>query len=123
MNGDLDANGILAQQQQLLESQQQQKYEEEARQVLLSRAMTPEALERLKRVKLVKKEVAEQVERLIEQNAKAGRLKAIVQENDVVELLKKISSATENNTKVSFQRKKQFDESDGNKNDSDDDLR
>lgn len=119
---DLDANAIMAQQQQIAEAQQQQKYEEEARQVLLSRAMTPEALERLKRVKLVKREVVEQVERLIEQNARSGRLKAVIQENDIVELLNKYTAMASENRSVSFQRKKQFDEVDKN-GDSDDDLR
>lgn len=72
------------------------------------------------RVKLVKRELVEKVERFIEQQAMSGKLRSQIQESDIVDLLSKVGS-TANEQKIVIARKKAY--GDDEDDDSDSDLR
>jgi programmed cell death protein 5 len=107
---------------QAIQSQlaQQAKAQERAdmQQELLTRVLQPAALERLRRIKLVKKALAEKVETLILNLAQSGRLQSTVSDADLIHLLNEQESKE---TTVTFYRKKRLD--DDNDDDDDDDLR
>ncbi|KAL7468306.1 hypothetical protein ACHAXS_008540 [Conticribra weissflogii] len=97
---------------------------EAQRQAILERAMTPDALARLRRIKLVKKERASAVEAMIAKMALAGKLETKVTEGKLIEMLEGIVGAQQKKAetaKISIQRKKyNFDSDD--EDDNDDDL-
>ncbi|KAL3807728.1 hypothetical protein ACHAXA_008301 [Cyclostephanos tholiformis] len=93
------------------------------RQAILEQAMTPEALARLRRVKLVKRERASAVEGMIANMALQGKLDTKISEGKLIEMLEGIVGAQMRKNgdagKISIQRKKyNFDSDD----DDDDDL-
>lgn len=77
-----------AQEEQGRESQRQN--EEIQKQALLRNLLTPEARERLGRVKIARPEYGSQVENLIIQLAQQGRIKQKIDEPALVGLLKQI---------------------------------
>jgi programmed cell death protein 5 len=90
---------------------------------ILEQALTPEALERLRRIKLVKAEKVTRLENAIVAMAMSGKLPDRINEGKLIEMLErgnaKQSSATANS--ISIQRKKYALDSD-DEDDNDDDL-
>ncbi|KAL3779388.1 hypothetical protein HJC23_000498 [Cyclotella cryptica] len=98
---------------------------EAQRQAILEQAMTPEALARLRRVKLVKKERASAVEAMIANMALQGKIDSKITEGKLIEMLEGIVGAQQKQAadagKIHIQRKKyNFDSDD--EDDNDDDL-
>eukprot|EP00580_Thalassiosira_gravida_P019127 CAMPEP_0201671122 /NCGR_PEP_ID=MMETSP0494-20130426/28650_1 /ASSEMBLY_ACC=CAM_ASM_000839 /TAXON_ID=420259 /ORGANISM="Thalassiosira gravida, Strain GMp14c1" /LENGTH=150 /DNA_ID=CAMNT_0048152385 /DNA_START=36 /DNA_END=488 /DNA_ORIENTATION=+ len=105
---------------------QAQQQRDAQRQSILEQAMTPDALARLRRVKLVKKERANAVESMIANMALQGKIDTKVTEGKLIEMLEGIVGAQAqkegNSAKISFQRKKYTFDSDDDDDDNDDDL-
>lgn len=89
-----------------------QKEMEEARKSMLSQVLTPEALERLNRVSIVKPEMGVQVGNHIIGMARSGKLKSQVDEPMLITLLESIADSQKKVTKVKVQRRKAFGEDD-----------
>jgi len=104
---------------------QAQQQRDAQRQSILEQAMTPDALARLRRVKLVKKDRATAVESMIANMALQGKIDTKVTEGKLIEMLEGIVGAQQqkegNSAKISFQRKKYTFDSDED-DDNDDDL-
>eukprot|EP01084_Bolivina_argentea_P283407 485366_1 len=99
---------------------QQEKEVEEQRSMILDQIMTLEARERLNHIKLVKKEKARNLEDMLIQSARMGRLSQRVSEDQFVQMLESVKEQFEKRTKVTIQRRKCFGEEDDD--DGDDDL-
>jgi programmed cell death protein 5 len=102
-------------------SQQQQGEQKEA---ILQQALTPEALARLRRIKLVKSSKAAQLENALVNMAVNGKLPARVTEAKLIEMLErgvKGSAGSAENSGIRIQRKKYAFDSD-DEDDNDDDL-
>ena len=102
--------------------------EEQQRLAVLSQALTPEALERLNRIKLVKPENAEVVGKAIVNLAMSGKLSTPMNEAKLIELLERQSNMSKNaqssqasTSTISIRRKKYNLDSDSD-DDNDDDL-
>jgi len=95
------------------------------RQSILQQAMTPDALARLRRLKIVKKERATAVEAMIANMALQGKMESKVTEGKLIEMLEGIVGAQElkkgDAGKINIQRKKYNFDSDSD-DDNDDDL-
>lgn len=94
------------------------------RQSILQQAMTPDALARLRRVKIVKKERASAVEAMIANMAISGKMDSKVTEGQLIEMLEGIVGAQQQKKndagKIKIQRKKyNFDSDDDDDNDDD----
>jgi programmed cell death protein 5 len=75
------------------QSQSQQQVEvEKQKQTLLRQIMTPEARERLARIRLVKPEFVEQLEFQLIQAAQTGRMKLPITDEHLKELLTKLQT-------------------------------
>ena len=74
----------------------------------------------VKRVKLVKKDLVEKVERFLEQQALGGKIRSQVGDADIVELLSKIGSSVSTEPKIVIARKRYGDEEE---DDDDSDLK
>ena len=95
---------------------------EEQRQHILQQALTPEALARLRRIKLVKEGTAKKVENGIIAMAMNGKLPGQINEGKLIEMLERGSAQeSKNQTSISIQRKKYAFDSDDD-DDNDDDL-
>ena len=104
-------------QEQYQKKQQQQKQMQQQMEEMLAQICTPEALERLNRIKLVKPEKCAQVKQSLIQAARTGKLQGRVTDKALQEMLGNMSKQTA--TKVSFQRKRYFDDDDSDDNDDD----
>lgn len=96
---------------------------EEQKQSILEQALTPDALARLRRIKLVKADKATAVENAIASMALSGKLPGPISEAKLIEMLER-RGATEDkssSSSISFQRKKYAMDSDS-EDDNDDDL-
>jgi programmed cell death protein 5 len=98
------------------------------RDAILAQALTPEALARLRRIKLVKPEKAKSVENAIASMAMQGKLPGPINEGKLVEMLERgagtggaAGQAKAGSGAVSIQRKKYAFDSDDD-DDNDDDL-
>ena len=129
MDGSVDAQSTIAQLQrqgkevtqenvQALQAQKQQM--EEMRQDMLTNVLTPTAFDRLKRVALVKPQVARGVEEQILMMAKRRQLRGKVDELALKKLLDAAGAAKQKTGAVKIQRKRYFD--DDSDDDNDDDL-
>jgi len=100
---------------------------EAQREAILQQALTPEALARLRRIKLVKPDKAKSVENAIASMAMQGRLPGQINEGKLVEMLERgagaggAAGAKAGSGNVSIQRKKYAFDSDDD-DDNDDDL-
>ena len=74
----------------------------------------------MKRVKLVRREVVEKVERFLEQQAMSGKLRNLVSEGEIIELLTKLGGGGATEQKIVIARKRYGDEEE---DDDDSDLR
>ena len=101
---------------------QDQAAAEEQRLAILQQALTPEALARLRRIKLVKESKAKQLENAIISMAMSGKLPGRINEGKLIEMLERGSAKdSQKNTSISIQRKKYAFDSD-DEDDDDDDL-
>lgn len=94
---------------------------EEQTQAILVQALTPDALSRLRRIKLVKEKNVLALEKTIVSMAMTGKLPGPITEGKLIEMLERISmkSDREHNGKISIQRKKCAFDSDDDDNDDD----
>ena len=96
--------------------------EDEQRLAILQQALTPEALARLRRIKLVKESNAKQVENGIIALAMSNKLPGRITEGKLIEMLERGSAAkSQKQASISIQRKKYAFDSD-DEDDNDDDL-
>ncbi|WP_456466204.1 DNA-binding protein [Methanopyrus sp.] len=79
--------------------------EEAQRRALLRKILTPEARERLARVRLARPQLAQAVENYLIQLAQSGRLNGRVDEDQLKRLLKQVSEATRKDFKIRIERK------------------
>lgn len=104
-------------------SQQRQQEAEAQKQAILVQALTPDALARLRRIKLVKPEKALQVENVIASMAISGKLPGPINEGKLIEMLERGSASAakkDAGKSISIQRKKYaFDSDDDDDNDDD----
>lgn len=70
---------------------------------ILRRILTPEARSRLENIRLVKPELAEQLELYLIQLAGAGRIKGMITEEELKSILKSLTASQE--TKIRIHRK------------------
>lgn len=91
------------------------------KQAILEQALTPEALERLRRIKLVKEKNVIALENTIVSMAMSGKLPGRINEGKLVEMLERRNTSNYNTEKgkVSIQRKKYAFDSDDDDNDDD----
>ena len=100
-------------------SQAQAKQEQDAQKAsILKQILTPEALERLGRVKIVKANKAEALEMKLIQMAMKGEIQKQINEDVIVNMLETAAAADAEKTKVKFKRRALDEDSD----DNDDDL-
>ena len=102
---------------------QQKQQAEEQKQAILEQALTPDALARLRRIKLVKAEKAAKVENAIAAMAMSGKLPGRINEGKLIEMLERgnASASKQNDTQISIQRKI-YDLDSDDDDDNDDDL-
>ena len=103
--------------------QQQKQQAEEQKQAILEQALDPDALARLRRIKLVKPEKAGKVENAIAAMAMSGKLPGLINEGKLIEMLERGNASASNkaDTQISIQRKRYAMDSDED-DDNDDDL-
>lgn len=100
---------------------------QQQQQAILEQALTPDALARLRRIKLVKPAKAAAVERAICNMAASGKLAAVITEGKLIEMLERGNAkestgvAAQLKNSISIQRKKYAMDSDDD-DDNDDDL-
>lgn len=101
--------------------------EDAQKQAVLEQALTPDALARLRRIKLVKPSKAAAVENAIVNMAVSGKLSAAITEGKLIELLERgnaketTGAAAAHKNSIQIQRKKYAMDSD-DEDDNDDDL-
>ncbi len=91
---ELKKRRLLELQQQQLEKEHQVQRQQEVeaqKQAILRQILTPEARERLNRIKIVKPELAEAVELQLIQLAQAGRLNSMLTDEQLKTILKKLT--------------------------------
>jgi len=87
---------------------------------VLEQALTPEALARLGRIKLVKPEKAEKIENVIVSMAMSGKLPGPINEGKLIEMLERGNRKEQReDSKISFQRKRYAFDSDDEDDDED----
>eukprot|EP00922_Rhytidocystis_sp_ex-Travisia-forbesii_P003727 GHVS01005410.1.p2 GENE.GHVS01005410.1~~GHVS01005410.1.p2 ORF type:complete len:128 (+),score=26.95 GHVS01005410.1:175-558(+) len=93
------------------EQEERKREEEEKRRSILRTLLSPEAHQRLSRIGLVKPEKSRQLEDLLLQNARMGRLSGGVSEAQLISLLEGMKSVDQQ-PKISIQRRRHFDDED-----------
>lgn len=89
-----------------------QEREAEVRNNILSSVLTQEARARLATIGAAKPDKAHRIENIIIQNARMGAIKGKVDEENLKGLLEKVNSQTKRETKVNYERRRVFDDSD-----------
>lgn len=94
---------------------------EEQRQAILEQVLSPEALARLRRIKLVKHAKAEQLEKAIVSMAMTGKLPGTISEDKLIEMLERGNrqGASKESGTISIQRKNYGMDSDDDDDDDD----
>ncbi len=69
--------------------------EEDERKEILRKIISPEGRERLSRVKIVKPELVSQIEEYLLKAYAAGKIKKVISEEEIIELLKALSEKRE----------------------------
>ncbi|WP_048151511.1 DNA-binding protein [Palaeococcus ferrophilus] len=99
----LELQKRLAEQQKAQEEQMRQQMELEAQlQAIMRRALEPEARERLARVKLVRPELAQQVELLIAQLYQAGQIREPLSDEKLKRILAQIEARTRREYRIKW---------------------
>lgn len=94
-----------------------QEREAEMRNNILSSVLTQEARARLATIGAAKPDRAHMIENIIMQNARMGAIRGKVDEDALKGLLEKVSSQTKRETKVNYERRRVFDDSDEDNDD------
>ncbi|WP_456482367.1 DNA-binding protein [Methanopyrus sp.] len=87
------------------EERERKALEEAQRRAMLRRILTPEARERLARVRLARPQLAQAVENYLLQLAQTNQLKGKVDEDQLKKILKQVSNATRKEYRIRFKRK------------------
>lgn len=105
------------------EQHQKQQQMEQQKQAILEQALTPDALARLRRIKLVKADKVAKLENAIASMAASGKLPGPINEGKLIEMLERGSAKEQNaaDARISIQRKRYAFDSDDD-DDNDDDL-
>lgn len=96
----------------------EQEARKEQMQSILQQALTADALARLGRIKLVKKQKAEQLEAAIVNMAVSGKLPGKINEGKLIEMLER-GNAKQTTSSINIQRKKYAFDSDDDEDDDD----
>lgn len=91
---------------------QAKEREAEMRNNILSQVLTQEARARLATINAAKPDKAHMIENIIIQNARMGAIRGKVDEENLKGLLEKVNSQTKRETKVNYERRRVFDDSD-----------
>lgn len=97
------------------EFEQKQKNEEilEKRRIILKSLLTPEANERLSRIRIVKEEKARQIEDIILMNSQRGLIQNKLEDEQLIHIIEQISDIVhKKEPTIQIRRKKQFDDDD-----------
>lgn len=86
--------------QRRIEEERRRQEEEIKREAILRQILTPEARQRLYNIKLVKPELALQIENLLIQLAASGRLEKKITDEELKKILIKISSQTKREFRI-----------------------
>ncbi|WP_457619828.1 DNA-binding protein [Methanopyrus sp.] len=87
------------------EEREKKALEEAQRRAMLRKILTPEARERLARVRLARPQLAQAVENYLLQLAQTGQLKEKIDEGQLKRILKQVSDATRKEYRIRFKRK------------------
>jgi len=112
---ELGGRELTRENMQQLEMQKQQM--EAQKDELMNRICTPEAVERLRRVGVVKTQLSKQVRDKLLQMAQSGQINSKVTEDQLIKMLEKEGESNANQ-KITIQRRKSLD-SDDEEDDSD----
>jgi programmed cell death protein 5 len=93
-----------ADEQMAVEQQKAAEVEKARRQQILRQILSPEARERLSRVRLVRADMAENVENQLIQLAGAGRINRVISDEELRDILEKLSGAKKE-TKIEWRNK------------------
>lgn len=105
---------------ELAQQRKKQEAMQEQRRLMLNQITTSEAREKIANIRLVKPERAEQVESYIISAAQAGQIGQKITEEQVKDLLRKVTQQTQNQTKVTIVRRRTaFDDDDDDDDDDD----
>lgn len=107
-----DVSGGQANDKQRQQQQQQREKEAEMRNNILSTVLTQEARARLATLGAAKPDRAKMVENIIIQNTRMGAIRGKVDEEALKGLLESVQDSTKRETKVSYDRRRVFDDSD-----------
>ena len=94
------------------QNQEKQEKEAEMRNNILSAVLTQEARARLATLGAAKPDRARMVENIIIQNTRMGGIRGKVDEDSLKDLLEKVNTQTKRETKVSYERRRVFDDDD-----------
>lgn len=110
--GSKGPQGDDKQKQQQQQQQQAKEREAEMRNNILSAVLTQEARARLATLAAAKPERATMVENIIISNTRMGAIRGKVDEEALKVLLEKVNDQTKRETKVSYDRRRVFDDDD-----------
>eukprot|EP00392_Amoebophrya_sp_AT5.2_P007960 g7979.t1 len=99
---------------QMQKAREAQEQRQDQKKMIIRQLLEPEALERLQRIALVKKEKADAIEEAIIAKVQSGAQSTKMDDNTLVRLIDELDAASANSRTVKMQRKK--------RDDSDDDL-
>ncbi|CAK9111844.1 Importin subunit alpha-6 (Karyopherin subunit alpha-5) [Durusdinium trenchii] len=106
-------------QENMQQLEMRKRQEQEMKEEMLTRICTPEALDRLKRVGIVKPDVSTTVQNSLLNAARSGQLQSRVDEDQVKGMLEQVGQQKAAASRVKIQRKTYFDEDDSDDNDDD----
>lgn len=99
-----EMQGNLAEQKQVEEQQRAQEEEKARKQQILKQILAPDARERLANVRLVRPDIAENVENQLIQLASMGRINRLLTDADLRDILSKLTE-TKRETKIERREK------------------
>ena len=95
----LEMQGNLSEQRQAEEQQKAQEAEKARRAQILRQILAPDARERLSNVRLVRPDIAENVENQLIQLASMGRINRLLTDSDIKDILARVTE-TKRETKI-----------------------
>lgn len=98
--------------QKQLQQEQAKEKEAEMRNNILSAVLTQEARARLATIAVARPDRAKMTEDIIIQHTRMGMIRGKVDEDSLKDLLDKVTSQTKRETKVSYERRRVFEDSD-----------
>lgn len=95
----MEMQGNLAEQKQAEEQEKAQEAERARKQQILRQILAPDARERLSNVRLVRPDIAENVENQLIQLASMGRINRLLTDSDIKDILARVTE-TKRDTKI-----------------------